>query len=332
MLITLDDAVTHLTKGDIVALPSETVYGLAGLALNVEAVQKIFTIKERPATNPLIVHTSSLEKAENLCEINNLAKKAAETFWPGPLSLVLPKKDVVPDIVTAGNNTVAIRIPKHPVFLEILKKLGKPLAAPSANPSNRTSPTKAKHIKELFGKASPPTVDGGQAEVGLESTVLDLSGSKPTILRPGMITRAELANCLGIDVELLSTTKSSKPCMQEKELSAPSPGMHQVHYAPKTPMKLYNSLGEFRDAQNFGAGDAIIVSEEKIALELRGIGFPECTCLSVDGCPYTIAQNLYATLIELDAHKTDRMHLIFSGENKGVSRAILDRLQRAAKA
>ena len=101
---------------------------------------------------------------------------------------MLPKKDIVPDIVTAGNNTVAIRIPKHPVFLEILKKLGKPLAAPSANPSNRTSPTKAKHIKELFGKASPPTVDGGQAEVGLESTVLDLSGSKPTILRPGMIT------------------------------------------------------------------------------------------------------------------------------------------------
>ena len=153
--------------------------------------------------------------------------------------------------------------------MEILKKLGKPLAAPSANPSNRTSPTKAKHIKELFGKASPPTVDGGQAEVGLESTVLDLSGSKPTILRPGMITREELANCLGVDVELLSTTKSSKPCMQEKQLSAPSPGMHQVHYAPKTPMKLYNSLGEFRDDQNFGAGDAIIVSEEKIALELR---------------------------------------------------------------
>ena len=113
-------------------------------------------------------------------------------------------------------------------------------------------------------------------------------------------------------------------------ISAPS-GIPGTLY-PKTPMKLYNSLGEFRDDQNFGTGDAIIVSEEKIALELRGIGFPECTCLSVDGCPYTIARNLYATLIELDAHKTNRMHLIFSGENKGASRAILDRLQRAALA
>ena len=330
MLITLDAAVTRLSRGEVVVLPSETVYGLAGLALHIEAVQKIFALKGRPATNPLIVHTSSLEMAEDLCKINDLAIKAAETFWPGPLTLVLPKKDIVPNIVTAGNETVAIRVPQHPVFLEILKKLKQPLAAPSANPSNRTSPTEAKHITELFGENSPPTVDGGKATVGLESTVLDLSGSKPTILRPGMVTRAELVNCLSIDVEIVSSKLDNKQV--GKEASAPAPGMQPIHYAPITPLNLYHSVEEFWDSQNFDIGDLIIVSEGKIAEEIRAKGLPDSTCLSVNGCPHEIAQNLYAALIEQDSRKANRMHLIFSGESTGVNRAILDRLQRAARA
>ena len=331
MLITLDDAVARLTKGDVVALPTETVYGLAGLALNIETVKKIFTIKGRPATNPLIVHTSSLEKAEELCEINDWANKIASQFWPGPISMVLPKKEIVPNIVTAGNETVAIRVPQHPVFLEILKKLEQPLAAPSANPSNRTSPTEAKHIKELFEENSPPTVDGGKAEVGLESTVIDLSAGTPTILRPGMITRTELANCLGMDVGTLKSKTQYKQVGKDTQSSAPSPGMQPIHYAPKTPLNLYHSVGEFWDSQNFDTGDVIIVSEEKIAEEIRAKGLPDSTYLSADGCPHEIAQNLYSTLIEQDAQKANRMHLIFSGASTGVNWAILDRLRRAAR-
>jgi L-threonylcarbamoyladenylate synthase len=189
LLISVDDAVARLSKGGIVALPSETVYGLAGLALDSNSVQEIYTLKGRPATNPLIIHVSSVKAAEKLSYFSQEAHTFAQNFWPGPLTLILPKKECVPDLVTAGNPTVALRIPQHPVFLEILKRLDHPLAAPSANPSNRTSPTEAKHLMELFGEKCPPTVDGGKCSIGIESTVLDLSREPPTILRPGAITR-----------------------------------------------------------------------------------------------------------------------------------------------
>ena len=328
MFITLDDAVTRLIKGDLVALPSETVYGLAGLALNLESVQKIFTLKGRPATNPLIVHVAGLEQAEKLCKVNNLARKAASAFWPGPLTLVLPKRPCVPDLVTAGNQTVAIRVPKHPIFLEILNRLNQPLAAPSANPSNRTSPTQASHLPELFGYNCPPTVDGGNSEVGLESTVLDLSSSQPTLLRPGVVTRIEIEKVLGIEVFLAEKEENTSRKIFENG-SNRSPGMNPVHYAPITPLNLFYNIEELLHSEIFSVSDLVIVTNQKDLKYLQEKGI-KARSLAHDNCPTTIARNLYRMLIELDSMGLPKMHLVFPMKSSGVNRAILDRLTRAA--
>lgn len=328
MLITLDEAVTHLAKGDIVALPSETVYGLAGLALDNKSVQKIYALKGRPSNNPLIIHVSNLVEGEKLATFNELARKAAALFWPGPLTLVLPKKSIVPDLVTAGNPTVALRIPGHKDFLEILSRLGQPLAAPSANPSNRTSPTEAKHIKELFAEKCPPTVDGGKCTVGLESTVLDLSGKHPVVMRPGLITRVQLEKSLSSKVQSLKSSTLECRNAKNKKLVLSSPGMNPVHYAPITPLSLYSSVEEFLDSDCCIEEDKIIVSNEEDCKVLYSKGY-SLTSLSTDGCPQKIARNLYATLIEFDKEESKRIHLIFSGVTSGINCAIMDRLNRA---
>ncbi len=331
MLITIDDAVTRLAGGDVVALPSETVYGLAGLALNEQAIAKIYALKGRPATNPLIVHVAHLQQAEELCYVNSQAKRVGEAYWPGPITLVLPKKKSVPGLVTAGNQTVAIRIPRHPVFLEVLTRLNQPLAAPSANPSNRTSPTEARHVEELFGKKCPPTVDGGKCAVGLESTVLDLSGDQPTILRPGLITRAQIQDCLQRQVGLFQDPSPDPPAKEGqtgRNQGAPSPGMGSVHYAPRTPLALYPTVEEFLISAKFKPGDLVIVADGKDATQLDAKGYLT-TPLSTDGCPEEVAQNLYGVLIELDAKNAPSMHLIFTGAREGINRAIWDRLYRA---
>lgn len=328
MLITIDDAVTHLAKGEVVALPTETVYGLAGLALKKASVQKIYSLKGRPSTNPLIVHVADIRAAEELAIFNDRARHTASVFWPGPLTLVLAKKKPVPDLVTADNHTVALRIPNHWVFLEILNRLGKPLAAPSANPSNRTSPTEAGHVRELFGQQCPPIVDGGKCSVGLESTVLDLSGQYPVILRPGLITRAQLEESLGEKIKIHSVLSETVAKNEPKLESAPSPGMLPLHYAPITPLKLYSSVEEFLAPGDFSPEDCVVVSNEKDGNILLAHGYT-CSSLSADGCPQKIAQNLYGTLIELDAKKHKSIHLIFTGETRGINRAIWDRLDRA---
>jgi L-threonylcarbamoyladenylate synthase len=329
LLISIDDAVAQLSKGNVVALPSETVYGLAGLALNEDAVRKIFALKGRPATNPLIVHVANLKQAKRLCEFHEIAKNAAESFWPGPLTLVLPKKKIVPDLVTAGNQTVAIRIPKHPVFLEILNKLGQPLAAPSANPSNRTSPTEAKHIQELFGENSPPIVDGGKSKVGLESTVLDLSGKKPTILRPGMVTRAEMESKLGTQVLLKNELKIGNEAKETANRSQPSPGMLPVHYAPKTPLYHHKDREKLIQSEYFKASDLVIVTNQE---DIKFFQNQKVSILALaeDDCPKTIAKNLYRILIEGDRMGRQRMHILFAHPPKGINRATFDRILRAS--
>ena len=166
----LAQAAELLRKGEIVALPTETVYGLACLALDANVVSKVFAVKNRPQSDPLIVHVNDLSEAREVALVNERAVSLAEVFWPGPLTFVLPKTDRVPDIVTSGLPTVAVRSPAHPVFWEILRLVGAPLAAPSANPFGKVSPTKAGHISESFGPDHPPVVDGGPTEVGIEST------------------------------------------------------------------------------------------------------------------------------------------------------------------
>lgn len=328
MLISEDDALARLKVGDLVALPTETVYGLAGLALQAKTVQKIFDLKGRPSSNPLIVHVNDVSGAKNLAEFNDLAIRACKIFWPGPLTIVLPKKDLIPLEVTAGNQTVALRAPNHPLFRGILDRLKQPLAAPSANPSNRTSPTTAAHIAELFGDKAPPTVDGGACTVGLESTVLDLSGDRPTILRPGMITRKDLQLALGEEVLLAPHVIQGIDKIYQTT-GDQSPGMSDCHYAPKTPLFLHAGARQLLESSELSREDLIIVctAEEKNIIQQKDFS---CLALSIYGNGEEIAHNLYSVLIEADKKKRRRLHLIFSQKPKGQNRAVFDRLNKAA--
>jgi L-threonylcarbamoyladenylate synthase len=328
VLISEDDALARLKVGDLVALPTETVYGLAGLALQAKTVQKIFDLKGRPSSNPLIVHVNDVSGAKNLAEFNDLAIRVCKIFWPGPLTIVLPKKDLIPLEVTAGNQTVALRAPNHPLFRGILDRLKQPLAAPSANPSNRTSPTTAAHIAELFGDKAPPTVDGGACTVGLESTVLDLSGDRPTILRPGMITRKDLQLALGEEVLLAPHVIQGIDKIYQTT-GAQSPGMSDCHYAPKTPLFLHAGAKQLLESSELSREDLIIVctAEEKNIIQQKDFS---CLALSIYGNGEEIAHNLYSVLIEADKKKRRRLHLIFSQKPKGQNHAVFDRLNKAA--
>ena len=227
--ISLDILAEKLRKGEVVAFPTETVYGLGADAWNADAVAKIFQLKGRPPDNPLIVHVSSLEMAGTLASgISDDARLLMDRFWPGPLALILPKRPEVLDIVTAGLPTVAIRMPDHPIPLRLIEEAG-PLAAPSANTSGRPSPTRAEHVRQDFGD-EVPVIEGGSCQYGLESTVLDLSMRPYTILRPGHITQSELEQELRQPVRLLSNLLAALEGMSGE---APrSPGMKYTHYAP----------------------------------------------------------------------------------------------------
>jgi L-threonylcarbamoyladenylate synthase len=215
-----------LRAGEVVALPTETVYGLAANALNEKAVAKIFQVKGRPAHNPIIVHVASSPMAQTCVkQWTKLAKKFSKAFWPGPLTLVLPRAETIPDAVTAGGATVGIRWPSHPFMQAVIRECGFPLAAPSANLSNQISPTNAEHVRAQLGGKISLIVDGGQSQVGIESTVLDLTVSPPKILRPGMIHAESLAAVCG-EVTSDEWQATGKDALR-------SPGMLRKHYSPK---------------------------------------------------------------------------------------------------
>ncbi len=223
----LNKYIAIIQSGGVVAFPTETVYGLGADAWNPSAIQKVFEVKGRPSDNPLIVHISNVDQVHDFSsEIPESARVLMEAFWPGPLSLVLNKKPEVLDAVTAGLDTVAIRMPDHPIALEFISQTG-PLVAPSANRSGRPSPTKASHVKEDFGE-NFPVIDGAATRVGLESTVIDLSSDKPAILRPGSISKKELEDVLGIEVEEAFFHQVEKPR---------SPGQKYSHYKPKAEVR-----------------------------------------------------------------------------------------------
>lgn len=232
MAVTADElqrAGQLLRAGRLVAFPTETVYGLGANALDPDAVQKIYAAKGRPSTSPLIVHVDGIEMARSLAaEWPDAAMRLAERFWPGPLTLVLPKRAHVPDIVTAGLPTVGIRMPSHPVALELIKEAGVPIAAPSANPFTRLSPTTAEHVRNAFGAAIDMILDGGPTSVGIESTVLSLAVDPPELLRPGMVSAAAIEQCIGSIAEGPSVTGKAHA----------SPGLHREHYKPRTPLMI----------------------------------------------------------------------------------------------
>lgn len=214
-----------IRAGELVAFPTETVYGLGANALDPGAIEKIYAAKGRPPSSPLIVHVSSIEMARSLVrEWPERAEKLARKFWPGPLTLVLPKQPHVPDRLTAGLPTVGIRMPAHPIALELIRAAGVPIAAPSANPFTRLSPTTAQHVRNALGDRVGMVLDGGPSKVGIESTVLSLAGPDPILLRPGIVSKAEIEAVIGPVKTLASVPEGAHA----------SPGLHARHYSPRT--------------------------------------------------------------------------------------------------
>ena len=221
-----------LRAGEVVALPTETVYGLAANALNAAAVAKIFAIKGRPAHNPIIVHVASIDMAKRcVTDWSAPAEQLAKGFWPGPLTLVLPKSGAIPNLVTAGGATVGVRWPSHPFIQAVIRECGFPLAAPSANLSNQISPTNAEHVRKQLGDKLALIVDGGQSQVGIESTVVDLTALPPRVLRPGMIHEESLTAVVG-NIEH-SASNIQQPTLR-------SPGLLKKHYSPKAKLVILN--------------------------------------------------------------------------------------------
>ncbi len=309
-----------LRAGEVVALPTETVYGLAANALDAKAVSHIFEIKGRPSHNPIIVHIASLEMARRcVAQWPPLAEKLAQAFWPGPLTLVLPRAEDIPQIVTAGGPTVGVRWPSHPLIQEVIRRCGLPLAAPSANPSNRISPTNAAHVFSYFGHQIPLIVDGGQSQVGIESTVLDLSHSPPRLLRPGMIHQEAL----------LAVTGQLTIGPGEEATVLKSPGLLRKHYSPKARLVLLSWRDE-ADLQTQSvsfkvpAGRIHVIAHSQIP---SGGGFGRVSVIPHDAEAF--ARAIYAELHECDQAGAELI-LVEALPKSGEWRALSDRLKRAA--
>lgn len=310
------EIVNALKAGKLVALPSETVYGLAAHALNEDAVLKIFKVKGRPFIDPLIVHVYSLEQVEQLAFVPKILEKLAERFWPGPLTVILHKKPIVPDVVTAGLNTVAIRMPKHPIFREILKESQLPLAAPSANPFGYLSPTEAKHVEKTLGDKVKYIIDGGPCPIGIESTILNLSNpEQPEILRPGPITDRDIEDALGIRPVAISKPKSTH---KEGQVA---PGLLDSHYSPKTPLSLFQ-----KDPPNKERCAVIYLKRPQNEEKEKEV---QRFWLSEDGDLDEIARNLFSLLERLDGQGYECLY-VEQPDNEGLGIAINDRLKRAA--
>ncbi len=300
-----------LKSGELVAIPTETVYGLAANAFDPKAVLKIYEVKNRPKFNPLIIHSNSIERfAEWGLMIDERLRKLAEKFSPGPLTYVIPSSSKIPDVITAGQNTVAIRIPNHSVCIDLLSSLDFPLAAPSANPSEYVSPTRAEHVEDQLGNLIPMVLDGGECAVGLESTIIDLSRTKARLLRLGAISREEIQDCINEEIDDLLISDN-----------VIAPGMMKRHYA--TSIALY-----FEDELN---GRVLTKKSMGIRFNTFSNLLPkeQQILLSNHGDLYEAASKLFACLRALDKQDVD---LIIAERfpNETIGRAINDRLSRAS--
>lgn len=304
-----------LLKNELIAIPTETVYGLAGNAYNETAIKKIFTLKNRPFYNPLIVHLKSASCINDVAlEIPESALILADKFWPGPLTLVLKKQPYISDLVTAGKETVAIRVPNHPLALALLDKLDFPLAAPSANPFGSISPTNAEHVFNYFGEELNIILDGGECEKGLESTIIGFENDQPVLYRHGSISLEEIEKITG---KLNSSTNS--------DTSPNAPGMLSRHYAPKTDTYLTNTISELCECFE-GKKIGLLLFKDQI--KNKSIIHQEI--LSKTGNFNEAAKNLYAAMHRLDQNKLDVI-LAERLPDKGLGKTINDKLERATK-
>ncbi|MGR8951455.1 MAG: L-threonylcarbamoyladenylate synthase [Gammaproteobacteria bacterium] len=314
----LDRAVQLLRQGRLVAFPTETVYGLGADASNAAAVSRIFAAKGRPADHPLIVHLADADCLTDWAEaVPDTARRLAERYWPGPLAMILRKKRHVPDVVTGGQPTVGLRVPGHPVALRLLEKFGGGIAAPSANRFCRISPTTARHVEEELGDAVDLILDGGPCEVGVESTIIDLSGDRPRLLRPGRITRQEIEEFLGVALLL--------PAQADEQLDIRAPGLLEVHYAPTTRAlrcdaeDLERVVGHLIDQ---GQRIGLIACQRPIHPSglVRLLQMPETA--------HDYAQALYAALREMDNLRLDTI-VVEQPPESDAWQAVNDRLRKA---
>lgn len=307
-------AANCLKRGELVAFPTETVYGLGADAFNARAVAKVFEVKQRPKFDPLIVHISSIEQIEDLFlqPIDEKVYQLAEAFWPGPLTIVSSRSSIVPDIVSSGLSTVAVRMPSHPLAAELIRLAGTPVVAPSANCFGKLSPTQASHVeKQLEGLAY--LLDGGSTDFGVESTVVMISHKGVRILRPGAVTAEELKK----HVKLLS----EKTYIDDSDL--PAPGMLKSHYAPRKPLYIIDKPREL----NYIESDGIIIASENDK-DLYKVG--KVISLSKNGNLYEIAVNLFAVLHQMeDDDDVDDVY-IEAIEEEGIGKAVMDRIRKAA--
>ncbi len=311
LITDIDKAVQLLLEGALVALPTETVYGLGANALDTKAVAKVFKAKNRPSFDPLIVHVASIDQAREVADLNDAAIALLERFSPGPLTIVVPKKDVVPDLVTSGHPTVAVRIPDHPMTLEVIRRSGLSIAAPSANPFGFTSPTTAAHVQEQLGENIDAVLDGGPCGVGLESTIVDLCG-KPKVLRLGGLALEELESVLGaLEVQ----TSSSNP---------KAPGMLSSHYNPGAKIRLFDDFDDLR--RNIDNVDNSNVGLLVMSSEMVGDNVFNLSPILND---VEAASRLFIGLRELRASGFKEIWTHYLPE-EGLGRAINDRLKRAA--
>ncbi len=323
------EAATCLKEGGLVAFPTETVYGLGGDGLNPDASKKIYEAKGRPSDNPLILHIAEESAMEVLAKyVRDDVRKLMDAFWPGPLTIVVEKSDVVPKETTGGLDTVAIRMPSHPVALELIRQSGVYIAAPSANRSGRPSPVKAKHVAEDLDGRIDYILDGGDVDIGIESTIVDMTGMVPMILRPGYITPEMIKTVLGnveFDPAIMGNDEGVKP---------KAPGMKYTHYAPKGELSIVE-----------GERVAVVNRINELVQEKRRAGYKVGVLATKESAyqydadvvysmgsrsePISVSAKLYSCLRDFDTEGTDYMYSeSFSGDSLG--NAIMNRLLKAA--
>ncbi len=308
-----------LSAGGLVAFPTETVYGLGADALNPDAVARVFTLKGRPNTNPLIVHVSDDAMARRVTrDWPEAAATLAEQFWPGPLTLVLPRAPGVPDAVTAGGDTLAVRCPEHPVALALIEALGSPIVGPSANPSGYSSPTTPEHVRDAFDGEDLLVIDGGHCRAGIESTVLDLTSETPTVLRPGVLGAHRIARALDREVRTREQGVAGD--------TARSPGLIGAHYQPRTPTRVVprDKLG--------GAPSAAVLITWSIQTHPSG-----GELIAISGRLAEFAQAIYRALHEGDRARGSQIWVEEPPEpsdddERAIRQALLERLARATHA
>jgi L-threonylcarbamoyladenylate synthase len=308
----VDEAVRLLQDGQVVAIPTETVYGLAGNAFNPDALAKIFAAKERPTFDPLIVHICDIKQLADVArDIPDAAYRLAEAYWPGPMTLVLPKKDCIPDLATSGLPSVAVRFPSHPVAQEIIRKSNLPLAAPSANLFKHVSPTTAMHVAEQLSGRIAGIVDGGPCQVGVESAIISLLNETPTILRPGAVTAEMVERVLGKVALGVSSSKPGKPMA--------APGQLDTHYRPQVPLYYGPIKKDYK----------LPTRTVRIAFGTTEGPIPATVNLSKTGDLVEATAKLYALMHELDRPEYDLI-LVDPIPDTGLGMALNDRLRRAS--